>query len=143
MNQRGRRSSAALAVVTDQTGFVPIAPPPGLTDAERGVWVELVDSRPGDWFGTQHIPIMVEYARHVCRGHIIDEQIKGFDREWLATDEGLKRYETLIGLGLKTAGMVGKLATQMRLTHQSIYRGEKAGIGPPKGKKLWQREPDE
>lgn len=99
----------------------------------------MVNSRPADWFGSEHVPIMVEYARNVCRGHVIDEQIRAFDAEWLATDEGVKRYEKLSGIAVKTAGMIHRLATSMRLTHHSHYSAEKKAPRP--GRKLWQREP--
>ena len=141
MNQRGRKSMASLAVVDGGlAGIAPIAAPPGLTDAERGVWQATVESKPADWFGSEHIPLMVEYVRQVCRGHVIDAQIKAFDEAWLATDEGLARFEKLTTLGTKTAGMIARLATNMRLTHQSVWRADKAGLGVSKGKKLWQRE---
>jgi hypothetical protein len=141
MNQRGRKSAAALAVVPDQPGVPALAVPPGLTQAERNVWLATVNSQPADHFGIEHVPILVEYARHVCRSHVIDEQLKGFDPEWLATDEGVRRYEKLSGVAIKTAGMIQRLATTMRLTHQSRYRADK--VIPKPGRKLWQREPSQ
>jgi hypothetical protein len=142
MIQRGRKSSSALAVVDDLTGVSPAVAPPCLSDAERGVWVETVNSKPVDWFGTEHIPLLVEYVRHVCRASVIDEQMRAFDAERLATKEGLIRYEKLTSMAIKTAGMVNRLCTSMRLTHQAIYHPDKVGMGPGKGngRKLWQRE---
>lgn len=142
MNQRGRKSAAALAVVTqDQTAVTPLMPPPGLSQAERGVWMLTVNSKPVDWFGIEHGPLLVEYVRHVCRSHVVDEQMKAFDAEWLATDEGLKRYEKLAGVATKIAGVIKALATSMRLTQHAVYHKDKAGMGPGKGRKIWQREP--
>lgn len=141
MNQRGRKSMAALAVVDGGlAGISPVKAPPGLTPAERGVWTETVNSKPADWFGSEHIPIMVEYVRQVCRGHVIDAQIKAFDETWLATDEGLARFEKLTTIGTKTAGMIARLATNMRLTHQSVWRADKAALVKGSGRKLWQRD---
>lgn len=142
MQQRGRKSSAALVIVDEEvTGIAQVMAPAGLSDAERQEWLALVNSRPADWFGTQHIPMMVEYVRHVCRGHVIDEQLRLFDKDWLETDDGLRRYEKFVGMALKNAGMIKTLATSMRLTQQTVYHKDKAGMGPPKAKKLWQREP--
>lgn len=141
MLQRGRKSAvSALAVVDgDVQRQSPIIAPAGLTDGERAVWLATVNSKPTDWFGSEHVPILVEYVRNVCRAHIIDEQLRAFDAEWLATDEGLKRYEKLSGIAVKTAGMVTRLATAMRLTHHAMVRADK--VIPKSGRKLWQREP--
>jgi len=141
MKQRGRTSLAALSVVGESSAAaIALMPPPGLTPAEKGVWLQTVNSKPTDWFGSENVPVLVEYVRQVCRGHVLADQIKDFDAAWLATDDGLKRYERLQGLSLKTAGMIQKLATTMRLTQQSIYRADKIGLQKTKSK-LWQREP--
>lgn len=141
MNQRGRKSSAALAVVDDQDmSLARIMPPSGLSQAERQVWMALVNSKPADWFGIEHVPLMVEYARHVCRGHVVAGQLDAFTDEWLATDDGLRRFKDLSGIANKTASMVKTLATSMRLTHQAVYHKDKAGMGPNRAGKVWQRE---
>ena len=140
MNQRGRKSMAALAVVDGSAAISPIMAPAGLTQAELQVWLALVNSKSTDWFGTEHVPLMVEYVRHVCRGHVVDTQLRVFTDEWLATDEGLKRYKDLSGIATKTAAMIKTLATSMRLTQQTVYHKDKAGMGPKRGK-VWQREP--
>ena len=98
-----------------------------------------VNGKPSNFFRSDHVPILVEYVRAVCRGHVIDEQLRVFDAEWLATDDGLKRYERLSSLANQTAGTVLRLATSMRLTPSSIYRPDKAGTDKPSGK-LWRRE---
>jgi hypothetical protein len=140
MNQRGRKSAAALAVVDEGPGLQPIMPPKDLTPAERGVWLEIVNNKPADWFGTEHGPMLVELVRHVCRGSVIDQQIRLFDPEWLKTDEGLRRYDRLVSMGAKVAGVVQTYMRSMRLTHQAIYHKDKASMGPGKGRKLWDRE---
>lgn len=100
-----------------------------------------VNSKPADWFGLEHVPLLVEYCRMVCRGHVIDEQLRAFDAEWLATDEGLRRFERLMGIAAKSAGVIKALATAMRLSQQATMRHEK--VHPKPGRKLWQREPKE
>ena len=132
---------ASLAVVdANQGGVSPLMPPPGLTDGERGVWLGIVNSKPADWFWMEHVPMLIDYSRQVCRGHVIDAQIKAFEPEWMTTDDGLKRYEKLIGMAAKLSGVQNTLLRSMRLTHQAVYRKDKAGMGPGKGKKLWRRE---
>ena len=67
--------------------------------------------------------------------------LRALDAEWLATDGGLRRYEKLNVLAVKLSGMVVRLASAMRLSHQSTMRHEK--VIPKTGRKLWQREPKE
>src|SRR5580765_6940490 len=110
MNQRGRKSAAALTVVGDRLpGSASALPvPPTLSPAERLVWMATVSAKPGDWFGMEHVPLLVEYCRHVCRGHVVDQQLKAFDPEWLKTDEGLRRYQALSAIAYQIAGMVAR-----------------------------------
>lgn len=138
MNQRGRKSSAALAVVDDRSLPTGVPVPPGLSAAERVVWMTTVNSKPTDWFGTEHVPMLVEYVRCVCRAQVIDGQLKAFDDAWLNTDEGLVRFDKLTAMAIKTAGMINRLATSMRLTQQSTVRAEKVHAKP--AGRLWQRE---
>lgn len=147
MKQRGRQSGVALAVVgpvddDGATSTLPayLRPPPTLTDAEREVWTATVDSKPASWFGIEHGPMLVEYVRNVCRASVIAEQMEGMRPEDLETDEGLRRYDRLQGMAIKTAGIIHVLMRAMRMTHSSIYRASKAGMGPGKGRKPWQRE---
>ena len=85
---------------------------------------------------------MVDYVRHVCKADVIDAQLKIFEPQWLAADDGLKRYETLIRLSVKISGAIKALATSMRLTPQTIYRADKVGLSKGPNGKLWQREDD-
>lgn len=119
-----------------------LRPPATLTDAEREVWTATVDSKPASWFGTEHGPLLVEYVRNVCRASVIAEQMEAMRPEDLETDEGLRRYDRLQGMAIKTAGILHVLLRSMRMTHSSVYRASKAGLGTGKGRKPWQRDPD-
>lgn len=85
--------------------------------------------------------MMVEYVRAVCRGHVIDGQIRAFDPDWLKTDEGVKRYERLSKISTTTTAIMTRLASAMRLTQQSRILKDK--VIPKAGRKLWQRESPE
>jgi hypothetical protein len=135
VNQNGRKSAAALAVV-EHAATLPI--PPGLSGGERAVWLRSVNGKPTDYFGSEHVAMLVEYCRLVCRLDVIDQQVREFKPEWLATDEGLKRYDRLVSMGSKLSGAMHILARDMRLTHQSVYRAEKV-VSKPAGR-LWQRD---
>ena len=94
----------------------------------------------GNLLTDEQIKAIVEYVRNVCRQSIIAEQMAEMRPEDLETDEGLKRYDRLQGMAIKGAGIIHVLMRSMRLTHSSIYRASKAGMGPGKGRKPWQRE---
>lgn len=147
MEQRGRKSAAALSVVSaDIPGIARVRAPLDLTDAERKVWVAAVNSRPADWFGDEHIPLLTNYVRHVVAADLINEQLRQFSPKWLADDEGLRRYERLRKMLLAESNMVNCLARAMRLTHQSIYRANKAATiegRAKKGRKPWETDEPE
>lgn len=143
MKQRGRKSAASLAVVSvDAQGFSVVGPPPTLTDSERAVWVAACAGKPHDWFGSEHIAILVDYCRHVVKSDVIDAQIKAFDPEWLKEDEGLRRYERLLTMAQRQSAICNALARSMRLTHQSKYVAAKAGT-TVRGRKPWQVDGEE
>jgi hypothetical protein len=140
MNGRGRKSSAALAVVVESGVLSSLRPPPGLTEGERQVWKATVESKPTEWFGPEHIPVMVEYVRHVCHAAVIDAEIKAVEPDSLKTSEGLARFDRLTAMRTRNAGMIARLATNMRITHQSVWRPSKAALTTKATKALWQDE---
>jgi hypothetical protein len=137
MQQRGRQSSAALAIV-DESPTSALSVPSGLSQAERTVWLRTVNGRPGDYFGSEHVAMLVEYCRLVCRMDVIDQQVREFRPEWLADEEGLKRYDRLLSLAARLSGAAFNLARAMRLTHHAVHEAKKA-IPKPLGR-VWQRD---
>ena len=146
MQQRGRKSAASLSVVVadedGQTERVPrtIQPPSTLSDAERQVWLSLVESKAANYFGTEHVPLLVQYVRAVCSAEVVNQQLQAFDPEWFDTDEGLRRYDRLQGMAHRLANTIHILARSMRITHHAVLRAHKASLGTGKGRKPWQRD---
>lgn len=140
MAQPGRKSAASLSVVGSVTTLQRLAPPAELTDAQRQIWLATVNSKPAEWFGEEHLPILREYVRHVVTAEFLTKQIEEFDPAWMADDEGLKRYDKLTGMRAREAGVINTLARSMRLTQQAAYRADKAATLGDKGKgrKPWQ-----
>src|SRR5688500_14842040 len=95
MGQRGLKSSAALTVVPLPGPQRP-KPPTDLTGEEAAVWRGVVDGLPADWFPPESRPLLVDYCRHVCRSRGLARLINDFAPEWLATDDGLARYDLLL-----------------------------------------------
>lgn len=141
MTQRGRKSAASLAVVQLAGVGVPRVPPPSrLTAAQRSIWLETVNSKPAEWFGPEHAPLLEQYVRHVVSARVLAEQIAEFDPEWLKDDEGLKRYERLLRMHELEGRAASSLATRMRITQQSVYRADKAATlaGKVTARKPWE-----
>ena len=142
MMQRGRKSSAQLAVVGAAV-ISRIAPPNELTDKERGLWLDTVNSKPAEWFGNEHIPMLVEYVRHVSTADLLTREIQAFTAEMFADTDELKKLKILTSMRAQEASCINTFARSMRLTQQSIYRADKAATlsGDGEGKrKPWQQE---
>lgn len=126
MAERGRKSAASLSVV-GPTLVHRLAPPTGLTNCQRAVWLATVNAKPADWFGPEHAPILGEYVKHVETALVLTEEIDGFDPGWLKDDDGLKRFDRLTSMRAREAGVINTLARSMRLTQQAQIRADAAG----------------
>lgn len=110
------------------------------------MWVATVNARPADWFGSEHIPLLVNYVRHSVRADILAEQLREFDPAWLSDDDGLKRYERISKMARDETNAINVLARAMRMTHQSLYRADKAAVSVDnvaRGRKPWELSEDE
>ena len=123
--------------MVERSDVLPV--PTGLSLAERAVWLRSVNGKPSDYFGSEHVAMLVDYCRLVCRLDVIDQQLREFQPEWMATEDGLKRYEKLANLGARLSGAAHTLARGMRLTHQAVNRADKVQTKP--AGRIWQREP--
>lgn len=113
-----------------------------MAEGELSYWLATVNSRPADWFGSEHIPLLVNYCRHACRADILAQSLASFDPAWLMEDEGLKRYERLSKLARDESSAVNTLARAMRITHQSLYRADKAAtvVGGTARNRPWENQ---
>jgi len=120
-----RRSAASLAIAkhNGQTQYR-LPAPPTLSPAEKAVWVTLVKSRPAQWFGAEHIGVVTQYCRHKIQADIIADQLNAFNPQWLADEDGLKRYDKLAGMLERETRAIAALMRSMRLTQQSLMRAD-------------------
>src|SRR5437868_6214717 len=96
MATRGRKSAAALSVVAGSIDGRP-QPPADLTDFQAAVWARTVAGEPLDQFRTAALQqLLKEYCRHCETAHNLARMIDEFDPEWLADEDGLKRYDKLL-----------------------------------------------
>lgn len=138
MKQRGRPSSASLAVVPI-SGALDRVPrqraPADLTEEAAEVWVAVVNSEAADWFSPATVPLLAQYCRHVVQARVVAAKIAQ-----AASDPGLTvaDYDKLLHMQDRETRMIVALATKMRLSQQSTIN-KRANKKAPPGRKLWDR----
>ena len=144
MTQRGKKSAASLAVkaqVAPISSESRLMAPLHMSVAERGVWVEVVNDQPASAFGPTHGPLLELYCRHIVQARILADELANFDRAWMADDDGLKRYDRLLGMAERESRAASSLATRLRITRQAVEHPTTVGLGlknQAKSRKPWE-----
>lgn len=144
MKQHGRKSIAGLAVAGPVAlgAVARLQAPAHLSEAERSVWVEVVNDQPADAFSPTHVPLLELYCRHITNARVLAEEVANFDRAWLADDDGLKRYDRLLGMSERESRAASSLATRLRITRQAVEHpqtvGKAVAANKAKARKPWQ-----
>ena len=142
MKQKGRKSTAKLSIISGETLPRPAAPDDLLPD-ERLLWDAITSTRMPDFFDVATLPLLSEYCRLKTRVDLLAEQLEDFDSQWLATEDGVKRYKSLAGCCDQAQGRMISLARTMRLTQQSRYVPDKQAAKPiasTGSTRLWHRD---
>lgn len=113
MKQRGRKSFAALSVVS-VASHDRIVAPDRLTEEQAAIWREICATKPADWFGGDTADLLETLVVCISEQRRIAKALRGFTPE-------CPEYEKLIGLQAKLASQQKSLATAMRLTQQARY----------------------
>lgn len=144
MTQRGRKSAASQEVarlVAPAKAEERLRAPMHLSDAEQGVWAEVVNDQPANAFTPTHSPMLEMYCRHVTNARILADELVNFDRAWMADDDGLKRYDRLLAMSERESRAASSLATRLRITRQAVEHPTTVGRSlknQPKGRKPWE-----
>lgn len=142
MAQRGRKSAASLmvALAAPVTATQRLAPPAHISEAERAVWVEVVNDQPAEAFSLTHAPLLELYCRHITNARVIADELMNFNRAWIADDEGLKRYDRLLAMNEREGRAASSLATRLRITRQAVENPATVGrsLAKPKDRKPWE-----
>src|SRR5574337_89588 len=117
------KSAASLEVSVRQAPGVAVRlqAPLHVSEAERAVWLQVVNDLPADTFTPTHEPLLELYCRHVVNARILADETANFQREWLADPEGLKRYDRLLAMAERESRAASAIATRLRITRQSVY----------------------
>ena len=144
MAQRGRKSLASIAVqaqVSPISSEARLTAPLHMSDAERGVWVEVVNDQPASAFSPTHAPLLEMYCRHIVQSRILSDELANFDRAWMADDDGLKRYDMLLKMAERESRAASSLATRLRITRQAVEHPTTVGRSinsQAKSRKPWE-----
>lgn len=123
MAQRGRKPAASLALVGKVAPIVKDARlpvPKHLLPMDKQVWLDVINDQPASAFTPTHGPLLEMYCRHISQARVLSEQVLNFDPEWLASEEGLKRYDKLLGMVERETRAASSLATRLRITRQAV-----------------------
>ena len=141
MAQRGRKSADALSVLAVSAMTTErLAAPAHMSDAELAVWLEVVNDQPAGAFSPTHAPLLELYCRHIVQARVLADELVNFDSAWLADDDGLKRYDRLLGMAEREGRAASSLATRLRITRQAIDQQTVARsiVNAPKARKPWE-----
>lgn len=125
MQQRGRKSAAALAIVPmAELAATRPAPPDYLPSMAQAIWREVTGSRPAAYFDRASLGLLEVYCRSLAEHRRLATRIEALDPE--ADD-----YAKLVRLADIQAARVAQMATRMRLSQQS--RTDSRGAGRAAG----------
>ena len=136
MRQRGRKSSAALAITAAspiETIERPDAPY-DLTDEQAAEWWAVVNRMPADWFPRETHGMLAQYCRHVVAARRVAQLIAQAE----ADDQlDVENYDRLLKMQEREGRAISSLATRMRISQQATVRAEQARK-PPLTRKPWE-----
>jgi hypothetical protein len=135
-----RKSAASYEVVMQAPGVAErLQAPAHISEAERCIWLQVVNDQPADAFTAVHIPMLELYCRHVVNARVIADELCQFERAWLADDDGLKRYDRLLAMSEREGRAASSLATRLRITRQALDHATVARkvMAQPKAAKPW------
>ena len=143
MDQRGRKKSQGLEVVTEIRVIAP-GPPDDLTTNEKELFRKITGSKPADWFDVGTVGLLAEYCRLQTAVDLMAGEINDYDLAWLKSDDGLKRYKVLSDVRRNDVAKMESLARAMRLTQQSrihpITAGRKSATAAAPERRIWARD---
>jgi len=136
MKQRGRKSSAEVAIVRPLSDGL-AKPPEHYTDEQAQHWSQIIASKPADWWDAGTLPLLDAYIRTIVEYRRVSELVDGC---WpMESPDDAKTYEQLHKMQDRLASQMARLATKMRLAQQSKYgaRGADGASQKGGGKRPW------
>lgn len=121
MQQRGRKSVAALCVVAGSIDGRP-SPPSDLTRGQRDIWERTVANEAADVFRTAALQqLLKEYCRHVETAARLSKVIDAQTDAECLDPIGVEHLDRLLKMRDRETKALADKATKLRLTNQSRY----------------------
>ncbi len=125
MGKRGKKSAAALAVVTEDSKIDAASrpgPPEELTEEQAVEWLIVTNSLPPEWFPPCTLQLLIAYCKHVVANRRVGKLIAQVEAgKVIDVDE----YDRLLKMQVRETRQISSLATRMRLTQQSTIDRER------------------
>jgi hypothetical protein len=115
-------SQAFIKPIDERPEFV--QPPETLGEAQKAIWLDLVQSLPDDWFTDSHTGSLERYCNQLIMARevdaLLDEMrlIPRVDRDW-------SKYWQLADKQIEQTNTIHRLLRSMRLTQQSTFDATK------------------
>lgn len=113
-----RKSVASLSVARPEFGGK--APPPHtLSDRQRALWLQIVNSKPAGWFTDDTQPMLAALVAHIETFELLEREFRGVNS--LDTADKLGWLEKLARMRERESRAIASLSTKLRITQQSRY----------------------
>jgi hypothetical protein len=128
LGKRGPKSMSELMISDGPNGIInrPDAPYT-LTDAEADEWKAVVASMPPEHFARIHYSMLTQLCRHKVQSDRIGQLIEAVCKQKKLNQV---EYDHLLTMQARETSSIIRLMRSMRLTQQSLYRGETAKLRP-------------
>ncbi|SEN71410.1 hypothetical protein SAMN05216404_106167 [Nitrosospira multiformis] len=128
-----KKSAASLSVVAVKPRDSRLEPPANITDRQRELWLEIVASKPADWFTRDAQSLLLGYVKAIASYEILSARVDAVEAQGGMDD--LKDEDKLYAMLERQARLVQSFATKMRLTQQARYTTGSAATATEKAGK--------
>lgn len=114
-----KKSAASLSVVAVKPRDSRLPPPANLTQRQKELWLEIVASKPADWFTPDAQSLLLGYVKAIASHEILSARVDAVEAQ--GGMEDMKDEDRLYAMLERQARLVQSFATKMRLTQQARY----------------------
>lgn len=121
---KGKRGRQAVSYLSEVTQGGPVFPfVPGLTDIEKEIWVDIVNTRTGDYWNRGDIPILKMYCRLTADIDRLTDEIRA-EGEVIENSHGNPIVNPKIVIRTYNEAKLMTLCTKLRMQPSSRVSGE-------------------
>jgi len=115
-----KKSAASMSVVASiKPRDSRLPPPANLTERQKELWLEIVASKPADWFTVDAQSLLLGYVKAITSYEMLSARVDAVEAQ--GGMEDMKDEDKLYAMLERQARLVQSFATKMRLTQQARY----------------------